>query len=287
MDLQATHDRQPAPRIHDEAELRRIARNLRKQVIRMVARNGRGYVQQGLGAADIFALLYFSELRLDTGDPDWADRDRMVLSMAHNSALFHATLAERGLIPDNALETYCRDGSSLEINCSERLGTLVEASCGSLGQGLSVAVGMAASAKRRGTGQRFYVVLGDGELQEGQVWEAAMAAAHLRLDNLCLIIDYNAMQVEGSSSKVMDMEPAAAKWRAFGWQVCDIDGNDIAALKASFDLARGCSGQPTCIVARTLVGKGVSELEGIFSHTLKMPQDTAARALAELEEQAA
>lgn len=287
MNAEGTHSRQPAARIHDEAELARVARNLRQQVIRMVARNGRGYVQQGLGAADIFAVLYFSELRLDIADPNWSERDRMVLSMAHNSALFHATLAERGLIPAVALETYCKDGSALEINCSERLGSLVEASCGSLGQGLSVAVGMAAAAKRRGGSQRFYVVLGDGELQEGQVWEAAMAATHRNLDNLCLIIDYNAMQVEGPSSKVMHMEPAAGKWQAFGWQTCDIDGNDIGALRSSFDLARNASGKPTCIVARTLVGKGVKELEGIFSHTLKMPQDTAARALAELEEQAA
>ncbi len=162
-------DRQPAERINDLTALKKIARELRRQVVRLVAPTGQGYVQQGLGAADIFTALFFSELRLDPADPAWSDRDRFLLSTAHNTAIFYATLAARGCIPASMLETYCHDGSPLEINASERMGPVVEATCGSLGQGLSVGVGMALAARRQGRPSRVHVVLGDGEMQEGQV----------------------------------------------------------------------------------------------------------------------
>lgn len=280
----ATVDR-VAPRVRDPGELNRIARELRRQVIRMVAPTGQGYVQQGLGAADLFTALYFAEMRLDPRDPTWPARDRFLLSTAHNTAIFYATLAVRGLIDPALLSTYCHDGSALEINASERVGPMVEATCGSLGQGLSVGVGMALAARRRGLGARVYVVLGDGELQEGQVWEAALAAGSYGLGNLCLLIDYNAMQVEGHVDQVLAMEPVDAKWRAFNWQVETVDGNDMHALLAALDRARAVADRPTCIVARTLAGKGAPSLEGVLGHTMKLPPEMAARALEELREE--
>lgn len=248
----------------------------------MVARNGQGYVQQGLGAADIFTHLYFKEANIDPDRPDWPERDRIFLSTAHNSAVFHATLAERGLIRTELLETYTADGSALEINVSERLGPCVEATCGSLGQGLSVAVGLAQSAKRKGQKFRTYVILGDGELQEGQTWEAAMYAASNRLGNLCLIIDLNRLQVEGNTDRVIQMQPIDEKWRTFGWNVLDVDGHDFEAMETVFDNARG-SERPTVILARTTVGKGVPFLEGRMSHNMVFPREAAERALVSLE----
>jgi transketolase len=278
---------QAAPRVRDVAALKSIARELRRQVIRMVAPTGQGYVQQGLGAADLFTALYFAEMRLDPADPRWPTRDRFLLSTAHNTAIFYATLAARGLIGPDLLGTYCHDGSALEINASERVGPMVEATCGSLGQGLSVGIGMALSARRRGLASRVYVVLGDGELQEGQVWEAALAAGSYGLANLCLLIDWNAMQVEGHVDQVMAMEPVDAKWRAFHWQVETIDGNDMDALLAALDRARATTDRPTCIIARTLAGKGAPCLEGVLGHTMKLPPEMAARALAELQKEPA
>ncbi|MBV7483496.1 transketolase [Bordetella sp. BOR01] len=267
----------------ETAELSRIALALRKQVVRMVARTGQGYVQQGLGAADLFTALYFSELNLRPDDPAWPDRDRFILSTAHNTAIFYATLAARGILDARRLDTYCEDGSELEINASERLGPMIEATCGSLGQGLSVGVGMAAALKRAGRDSRVYVLLGDGELQEGQVWEAALAAGNWQLDNLCLIIDANGMQVEGHVNQVQPDEPLADKWRAFRWRTQDIDGNDMAAVLAALEQARSVPGQPHCIIARTRVGRGAPSLEGILGHNLKLPLDTAERALQELD----
>ncbi|PJX25292.1 hypothetical protein CAP48_04325 [Advenella sp. S44] len=261
-----------------------MAYELRCNVVTLVAGTGQGYVQQGLGAADLFAALYGRELNYRKDEPNWPDRDRFLLSTAHNSAIFGAALAQAGLLPSDVLTTYCQDGSPYEINMSERLGPIVEATCGSLGQGLSVAVGMALSGKRKKSSYRCYVMLGDGELQEGQVWEATMAAGHYGLDNLCMIIDWNQMQVEGDTELVMNMEPVADKFIAFNWNVLKIDGHDIDEIVDAFDKARLFRGQPTVIIARTLVGKGVPSLEGILGHNLKLPPDMADKALRELHE---
>lgn len=274
--------RQPAPRITDPAELARIARQLRRRVIELVAPTGQGYVQQGLGAADLFTVLYFAEMRLDPSDPTWADRDRFLLSTAHNTAIFYATLAARGLVDAAEMARYCVDGSPFEINASERLGPAIEATCGSLGQGLSVGIGMCLSARRRKSPSRTYVVLGDGELQEGQVWEAALYAASAGLDNLCLLIDDNRMQVEGHVDSVVRMEPITQKWAAFGWSVIEVDGHDIPALMDALATARATAGKPACLVVRTLPGKGVPAFEGILAHNLKLPPDVARDALAVL-----
>ncbi|MAT87811.1 MAG: transketolase [Aestuariivita sp.] len=267
----------------NETALKKWAQSIRCNVVKMVARIGQGYVQQGLGAADLFTYLYFAEARMDTNNPNWDERDRIFLSTAHNSAVFHATLAERGLIENSRLETYTHDGSQLEVNVSERLGSLVEATCGSLGQGLSVAVGVAQSAKRQNREFRTYVVLGDGELQEGQVWEAAMYAASNKLDNLCLIVDLNYLQVEGNTNKVMVMDPVDDKFRAFGWKAEIVDGHNFNDLRKAFKKAHNTTGKPTVILAKTTVGKGVPFLENKMSHNMIFPADVAAKCLSILE----
>lgn len=270
---------------HNLEHLQKIATTLRLHVVNMVAPSGQGYVQQGLGAADIFTSLYFSEANLNPTDPDWPDRDRIFLTTAHNTAIFYAALAERGYFDTQKLSTYVTDGSPLEINSSERMGTCVEATCGSLGQGLSVAVGCAVAAKRQGRPSRFYVIIGDGEMQEGQVWEAAMYAGAHKLDNLCLIVDYNFVQSEGPMDQVMSLEPLNDKLISFGFASQEIDGNDIGELLNAFDTARGTKNQPSFIKAKTLMGKGVSSLEGLMFHQLKFPTEVAASARAELTEQ--
>jgi len=272
-------------RDHNISELERIATKLRLHVVNMVAPSGQGYVQQGLGAADIFTSLYFAEATMDPTNPNWPDRDRIFLTTAHNTAIFYASLAEKGFFDTRRLASYVTNGSELEINSSERMGPFVEATCGSLGQGLSVAIGCALAAKRQGRASRFYVIIGDGEMQEGQVWEAAMLAGAAGLDNLCLIVDYNFVQSEGPMDLVMSLEPLMAKMASFGFACQEVDGNDIGALLSAFDTARDTKGKPTFIKANTLMGKGVASLEGLMFHQLRFPEEVANSARAELEAQ--
>jgi len=270
---------------HNLEKLQEIATRLRLHVVDMIAPSGQGYVQQGLGAADIFTSLYFAEATMDPSNPTWEDRDRIFLTTAHNTAIFYATLAERGFFPVSDLSTYVNDGSKLEINSSERMGAFVEATCGSLGQGLSVAIGCALSAKRQGRSSRYYVILGDGEMQEGQIWEAAMLAGAKGLDNLCLIVDYNFVQSEGSMDKVMSLEPLLTKMTSFNFSCLEVDGNDIAALLNAYAKARETKNKPTFIKANTVMGKGVPSLEGLMFHQLRFPEEVARSARTELEAQ--
>ncbi len=272
-----------SPENHNLKAYQQIATKLRLHVVNMVAPSGQGYVQQGLGAADIFTALYFAEANMDPANPTWADRDRIFLTTAHNTAIFYATLGERGFFDTNLLSTYVQDGSALEINSCERMGPFVEATCGSLGQGLSVALGCAMAAKRQGRTSRYYVILGDGEMQEGQIWEAAMLAGAKGLDNLCLIVDYNFVQSEGPMDLVMSLEPLNDKMQSFGFHVQDVDGNDIGALLDALAEAREVKGQPSFIKANTLMGKGVTSLEGLMFHQLRFPKEVADSARAELE----
>lgn len=273
-----THDR-------NIADLERMATRLRLHVVDMVAPSGQGYVQQGLGAADIFTSLYFGEAMMDPENPTWADRDRIFLTTAHNTAIFYATLAEKGFFGTDRLASYVTNGSELEINSSERMGPFIEATCGSLGQGLSVAIGCAMAAKRQGRASRVYVIIGDGEMQEGQVWEAAMLAGAAGLDNLCLIVDYNFVQSEGPMDLVMSLAPLTDKMTSFGFACQEVDGNDIGALLTAYDTARATKGQPSFIKANTLMGKGVASLEGLMFHQLRFPEAVANSARAELEAQ--
>ena len=269
---------------HNLAELERIATQIRLHIAEMVAPSGQGYVQQGMGAADLFTALYFAEARHDPKNPTWVERDRIFLTTAHNTAVFYATLAERGFFEVERLKTYVTDGSPLEINSSERMGSFIEATCGSLGQGLSVALGSALSARRQGRPSRIYVILGDGEMQEGQIWEAMMAAGSWKLDNLCVIVDYNFLQSEGPMDKVMTLDPLADKAVSFGFAVQDIDGNDLASLLNAFDVAKNTNNKPSFIIANTLVGKGVSSLEGLMAHQLKFPPKIAESVIQELKD---
>ena len=270
---------------HNISELERMATKLRLHVVNMVAPSGQGYVQQGLGAADLFTSLYFAEATMDPANPTWPDRDRIFLTTAHNTAIFYATLAEKGFFETDRLTSYVTNGSELEINSSERMGPFVEATCGSLGQGLSVAIGCAMAAKRQGRASRVYVIIGDGEMQEGQVWEAAMLAGAAGLDNLCLIVDYNFVQSEGPMDLVMSLEPLMEKMVSFGFACQEVDGNDIGALLTAYDTARATKGQPSFIKANTLMGKGVASLEGLMFHQLRFPEEVANSARAELEAQ--
>lgn len=261
------------------SQLQAMAKTIRMDVIRMVARHGQGYIQQGLGAADLFTQLYFQELRFDIDNPNWQDRDRFILSTAHNTAVFYSTLARAGLIDLEMLEDYCLDGSALEINASERLAPLVECTCGSLGQGLSVAAGLAMGAKLQKRNSNIYLMLGDGELEEGQVWEAAMFAATHKLSNLIMIIDLNYMQVEGDARDVAAIDPVDTKLENFGWQTMVIDGHDFDAIFAGFEAAKAETERPSCIIAQTIPGKGVPFLEGQKSHNMVLPSQVAVDAL--------
>ena len=263
------------------AELAEKALRLRRHVVRMVAPIGEGYVGQGLGAADIMAALYFNEMAYDPENPEWEGRDRFLLSPAHYGVALFAALAERGALPVQELAQYGVDGSPLEIIASERLPG-VEATLGSLGMGLSVGVGMALSLRRRGSASRVYVLIGDGELQEGETWEAVMSGASFGLGNLCAVVDVNDMQVDGATTSVLNMGDLAAKWRAFGWHTIVLDGHDLGALLTAFAEARRQVG-PTVLLATTAPGRGVKALEGRKAHFAKIPPDIAAQAMAELE----
>ncbi|MEW6540447.1 MAG: transketolase [Bacillota bacterium] len=264
-------------------ELASKAREIRKHIIRMVAEAGSGHPGGSLSAADIVTALYFNEMRLDPVRPDWPDRDRFVLSKGHAAPVLYAALAERGYFPVAELSTLRKLGSRLQGHPDMRKLPGVEMSTGSLGQGLSAANGMALAARLDGRDYRVYVLLGDGECQEGQVWEAAMAAAHYALENLTAIVDFNGLQIDGPVSEVMALEPLPDKWRAFGWHVLEIDGHDFGQILPALEQARSAGGRPTAIVARTVKGKGVSFMEhGVDWHGVAPKGDQVARALAEL-----
>jgi len=242
----------------DLSALRLRAANLRRHILRMARGQGQGYVGQGLGIADLLAVLYFHELRYNPQDLAWPDRDRFLLSTGHYSIALWAALAECGVIPLEELATYGADGSRLEMSTLDTTPG-VEIIGGSLGQGLGQAVGMALGLRLSESPARIFCELSDGEMQEGSTWEAAMAGASFRLDNLVAVIDCNGIQADGAV--VLGMEPIADKWRAFGWATQEIDGNDIAAIVSALHQARSVSGRPKAIVLRTLPGKGVATLE--------------------------
>jgi transketolase len=242
----------------DIPALKLRATNLRRHMLVMARGPGQGYVGQGLGIADLLAALYFHELRYDPQKLDWPDRDRFVLSTGHYSIALWAALAEAGIIPAEELTTYGADDSRLEMSTLDTTPG-VEMIGGSLGHGLGQGVGMALGLRLSDSPGRVFVELSDGEMQEGSTWEAAMAAASFRLQNLVALVDCNGIQADGKV--VLDMEPVAEKWRAFGWDTEEIDGNDMTAIVAALYRARASMGRPHAIVLRTLPGKGVPTLE--------------------------
>ncbi|HHY59824.1 MAG TPA: transketolase [Clostridia bacterium] len=265
-------------------ELQARAKEIRRSIIKMTGAAGSGHPGGSLSAADIVTTLYFHVLRLRPEEPDWPDRDRFVLSKGHAAPVLYAALAERGFFPKEELLTLRKFGSRLQGHPDMKSLPGVEMSTGSLGQGLSVANGMALAAKLDGKDYRVYVLLGDGECQEGMVWEAAMAAAHYRLDNLTAFLDYNGLQIDGPVREVMSTEPLTEKWRAFGWHVLLIDGHDIGAILSAVEEAKETKGRPTIIVAKTVKGKGVSFMENqVGWHGVAPKAEQVAQALAELE----
>jgi transketolase len=269
---------------HDFDRLRAAARDLRTEILRMLTVAGSGHTGGSLSAADVVTVLYFHTLRHDPRNPAWPERDRFILSKGHAAPVLYAALALAGYFEKEILKTLRKVGSPLQGHpCSCKLPG-VEISTGSLGQGLSIANGIAMGIKMDGLPSRVYCLLGDGEIQEGQVWEAAMTAAHYRLDNLCAIIDNNGLQIDGHCCDVMHIEPIVKKWEAFGWHVIDIDGHDIRAIAGAFDTAASLKGKPTMIVARTIKGRGVSFFEGkVEYHGLAPTRDELAMALKELQ----
>jgi transketolase len=249
-----------------EVRLESIARECRVQILRMLAHSGSGHPGGSLSVIDILTTLYFGRLRYDAKRPDWPERDRVVLSKGHAIPALYAVMARAGFFPEKQLTTLRKLGSPLQGHPDRTALPGIEAATGSLGQGLSVSLGLALGLKLTGSKSRVYCILGDGEVQEGQVWEAAMSAPKLgqpehALDNLTVILDYNKIQLDNFVKKVLDIEPIAAKWQSFGWPVIEIDGHDIAQITKALDQAEATTGTPTFIVAHTVKGKGVSFME--------------------------
>lgn len=263
--------------------LEAIARTLRRHVITMTATAGSGHPGGSLSAADIIATLFFKVLRHRPSEPSWAGRDRFILSKGHVAPVLYAALAESGYFPCEELLTLRKLGSRLQGHADRTSTPGVEMSSGSLGQGLSFSIGVALAGRLDQGDYRVYVLLGSGECDEGQVWEAAMAAAHFKVDNLVAIIDHNQQQIDGWNREVMNVEPLAEKWHSFGWHVLEIDGHSFEQIAQALEQAKLVKGQPTAIIARTIKGKGVSFMENNlrFHGTAPTPEE-AERALKEL-----
>jgi transketolase len=268
----------------DIASLKEKANTLRIEILKMLTEAGSGHTGGSLSAADIVTALYFYKMRHDPANPKWRERDRFVLSKGHAAPVLYGALALSGYFDKQLLKTLRKIGSPLQGHpCSRKLPG-IEISTGSLGQGLSIADGMALGLKIDGLSSRVYCMLGDGEIQEGQVWEAAMTAAHYKLDNLCAIIDNNGLQIDGHCHEVMHIEPIVKKWEAFGWHVIDINGHDMEAVVRALDEAETIKDKPSMIVARTIKGKGVSFFEGkVEYHGMAPTPEELEKALKELE----
>ncbi len=249
-----------APLGHN-VSLERRAWNIRRHAILMGEVQGRGYIAQALDIADVLAVAYFHAMRYRPDDPDWEGRDRFLLSNGHYAIALYAALIEAGIIPEDELESYGSDESRLPMSGMASYTPGMEMSGGSLGLGLSIAVGKCLGLKRKGSDASVYTLFSDGELDEGSVWEAIMSAAHYKLDNLIAVVDVNNQQADGPSTKVMGFEPLTEKLDAFGWFTQRVDGNDLAAVRAAFDAAKAQAGRPSMIIADTLMGKGVPFLE--------------------------
>jgi len=272
----------------DVAKLETIAREGRVEILRMLTHAGSGHPGGSLSVIDILTDLYFNRLRLDPARPQWEDRDRFILSKGHCVPAQYFCMAQRGFFPMDRIVTLRKLGSPLQGHPDRVALPGIEAATGSLGQGISVAVGMALGLKLAGKAARVYCVLGDGETQEGQVWESLMSAPKLgapnhHLDNLCVILDYNGIQLDGFVKKILDLEPITDKLKAFGWPVLEVNGHDIAQVDKALDQAEANKGAPTFIVAHTVKGKGVSFMENDPEWHGKAPKpDEAVRAIREI-----
>lgn len=261
------------------------ARVIRSHIIAMLGEAGSGHPGGSLSAADILAVLYFHHMNIDPARPDWEHRDRFILSKGHAAPVLYAALAEAGFFPVSELKNLRKLGHMLQGHPDSKHTPGVEVSSGSLGQGLAVGNGIALGGKLDKRDYRVFVLMGDGEMQEGMIWEAAMASAHYRLDNLVGIVDHNGLQIDGPIKEVMSPEPLGDKWRAFGWHVMEIDGHDFDAIAEALDEAKKVKGKPSLILAETVKGKGVSFMEGVCDWHGQAPNtEQTEQALAELSE---
>jgi len=264
--------------------LEEIAKRVRCHVVRTISEAGVGHPGGSLSEADILAALYFHVMQIDPQRPTWEARDRFILSKGHGAVGLYAILAERGYFPLDLLSTFGRINSRLQVHPDMHKLPGVEVSTGALGQGLSVALGIALAARLGGRALHVYCLIGDGENQEGQVWEAAEAAAHHKVDNLTVILDNNGVQLMGPLGEIMSMEPLADKWRSFNWAVFETDGHDMREIIAALELAKEIKGKPSIVIAHTVKGKGVSYMEGQSAWHGKSPnEEQLAQALAELQ----
>ena len=265
-------------------QLKQKATKLRRLVIKMLEKAGSGHPGGSLSAADIIACLFFKVLRHDSKNPEWLDRDRFHLSKGHCCPIWYAALAECGYFPEEELWKLRQAGALLQGHPDVKVPGVNVAS-GSLGQGLSVTMGMALAGKLDKKDYRVYCLMGDGEIQEGNVWEAAMAAAHYKCDNLCAILDYNGFQIDGRVSEVMGIEPIEDKWKAFGWHVIVIDGHNIIEILDAFKQAQQVKDKPSIIIAKTVKGKDVSFMENVVDFHGRAPtKEEAEIALKELSD---
>lgn len=265
-------------------ELEKMANEIRKDIVTAVHSAKSGHPGGSLSSADIFTYLYFGEMNVDPANPKWEDRDRFVLSKGHVAPGLYSTLAEKGYFPKEDLKTLRHTGSYLQGHPDMKHIPGIDMSSGSLGQGVSVAVGMAAAGKYDKKDYRVYTLTGDGEIQEGQIWEAAMWAGHRKLDNLVVIVDNNNLQIDGSIEDVCSPYPIDKKFEAFNFHVINIDGNDFDQIRAAFKEARETKGMPTAIIAKTVKGKGVSFMENAAGWHGKAPNDEEYEiAMADLE----
>ena len=268
----------------EKKQLQITACKVRMGVIESTYGAKAGHPGGSLSAAEVYTYLYFKEMNIDPKNPKWEDRDRFVLSKGHTTPGLYSVLANRGFFPVEDLPTFRHIDSYLQGHPNMNTVPGVDMSTGSLGQGISVATGMALAAKHTGKSNRVYALLGDGEIQEGQVWEACMAAAHYKLDNLCIVVDNNGLQIDGNIADVMSPYPIVDKLVAFGFEVVELDGHDFDALEAAFNKARETKGKPFAIVMKTIKGKDVSFMENDAGWHGKAPNDAEyAQAMAELK----
>ncbi|MBQ2513515.1 MAG: transketolase [Clostridia bacterium] len=266
------------------AELKKTAADIRLGILEGIHAASSGHPGGSLSIAEIMSYLYFSEMRVDPSNPDWPDRDRLVLSKGHTAPALYAALAEKGFIPKEDLKTLRQADSYLEGHPDMKHTPGCDMTTGSLGLGVSAACGMALAGKIAGKDYRVYAVVGDGETEEGQVWESSMFAAHYKLDNLCYILDLNGLQIDGKITDVMDPTPHDKKFEAFGFNVINADAHDFESLEKAFAAARACKGKPSVIIARSTKGKGVSFMENQVGWHGAAPNDEQyAQAVAEIK----
>lgn len=252
-------------------DLKRICKDIRADILRMTAEAGSGHPGGSLSSVELMAVLYFNVLKHRPREPHWPQRDRFILSKGHVGPVLYSVMARSGYFPVDELLTFRKLESRLQGHPNMKVLPGLESSSGSLGQGLSISNGLALAARLNGEQYRIYCLMGDGELQEGQVWEAAMTAAHYKLDNVCAMIDYNNLQIDGKVEDVKNIAPLAAKWQSFNWHTIEIDGHNLSQVREAFLEAQNTKGRPTVIIARTVKGKGISFMEDVAGWHGKAP----------------